>query len=131
MRKIFGTVAGVAVAILTITALEYLATRLFPTLAEFETADDAAVAAMIAAMPFGAKLLIVAGWGLGAFTGALVAFRAAKWEAAGWIVALFVVAGGIINIVTVPHPFWMQLCAVATPFVGALFGYGLYRRWQR
>lgn len=131
MRRLFGTIAGVAVAILTITAIEFLDSFLFPTLADFETADEAAVAAMIAAMPLGAKLLIVSGWGLGAFAGALVAFRATEWEAAGWIVAIFVVAGGIINIVTIPHPFWMQLCAVAMPFVGALFAYGLYRRWQR
>lgn len=130
MRKLFGTIAGVAIAILVIFGLEIVASHLFPALADFETADDAEIAAMIAQMPLAAKLTIVAGWGLGAFAGALVAFRAARWEAAGWMVAIFVVAGGIINITTIPHPLWMQLCAVALPFIGALFAYGLYRRWQ-
>ena len=94
MRKLFGTIAGVAVAILTITALEFIGTFIFPGLADFAVTEEAEMAAMIAAMPLGAKLLIVSGWGLGAFAGALVAFRAARWEAAGWIVAIFVVAGG-------------------------------------
>ena len=130
MRKLLGTIAGIAVAIVVITGIEWLDTRLFPVLADFETADETAIAAMVAAMPLAAKLMVVLGWALGAFAGALVAFRAARWEAAGWIVAIFVVAGGIVNIVTIPHPFWMQLCAIAMPFIGALFAYGFYRRWQ-
>lgn len=128
MRKFLGTIAGIAVAILVILAVEAAGAKLFPMADEIETGDAAAIAAMVAAMPFGAKLLVVCGWLAGAFAGGYVAFRLARWEAAGWIVAMLVAAGGIANIVQIPHPLWMQLCAVALPFVGALFAFGLYRR---
>ncbi len=124
MRKILGTLGGVAVANLWIFVWEYLITILYPD------AMDLAAAQQFALVPTGAKLMVVTGWFFGALIGALVAFVAARWDAAGWIVGALVAAAGIANVIMLDHPLWMQLCAVALPFIGALFAFGLYRRWS-
>lgn len=131
MQKLLGTSAGIATAILTILLIEAIGARFFPIPDGFETGDAASLSTMVSAMPLGAKLVVTSGWLLGAFAGGYTAFRLAKWDAAGWIVAMCVAAGGIANIVSIPHPLWMQVSAVSLPFIGALFAFGLYRRWQR
>ncbi len=131
MRKLLGTLAGVATAVVTILLVEAIGAGLFPMPGGFETGETAAASTMVSAMPLGAKLVVAIGWLMGAFAGAYSAFRLARWDAAGWIIAMLVAAGGIANIVSIPHPLWMQVSAVSLPFIGALFAFGLYRRWQR
>jgi hypothetical protein len=130
MRKLLGTLAGVATAVLTILLVEAIGAKLFTLPGSFETGETAP-STMVSAMPLGAKLVVTIGWFLGGFAGAYSAFRLAKWDAAGWIIAMLVAAGGVANIVSIPHPLWMQVSAVSLPFIGALFAFGLYRRWQR
>lgn len=129
LRKIVGVILGVVAANLFIYGWELVGYQL-PLGAMALTTEDALVPGAIAAIPLSAKLWVVAGWFLGAFVGALLAFRIARWDYAGWIVGAAVAAAGIANIVMIPHPLWMALCAVALPFVGALLAFGVSRRWR-
>ena len=122
LRKILGAIVGIAVANLAIFGWEYLIALRYPDALELAMAHN------VALIPTGAKVMTVAGWLGGAFLGALAAFRIARWDGAGWIVGALVAAAGIANVVMLDHPIWMQLCAVALPFVGALFAFGLHRR---
>lgn len=127
LRKIAGTIAGAVLANVFIFGWEWLGYQL-PLGAQALTPEVAQSADAVAAIPLPAKLWVVAGWLIGALLGALLAFRAARWDFAGWIVGAVVAAAGIANIVMIAHPLWMALSAVALPFVGALFAFGIYRR---
>lgn len=126
MRKVIAVVAGVILANLAIFGWEVL----IPLL-PFGRAIDPSRAAepgFLDSMPLAAKLWVAAGWTLGAGIGALLAFRVARSDWTGWVVAGFVAAAGIVNGVLIQHPLWMQLWTVAGPFVGALMAFGGYRR---
>ncbi|MDB5677700.1 hypothetical protein [Sphingomonas bacterium] len=117
MNKVFGVIAGLAAAFVTIFAIEAIDTMLYP-LPTVESDDPAALAHIIAAMPFFAKLLVVAGFLLGALFGAAVALRLSQWRPSGWIVAGIIAAGGLSTVITIPHPLWMQVASVAVPLIG-------------
>lgn len=129
LRRVAGVVLGIVLANLFIFGWELLAEQL-PLGGRTLTAEEAALPGVIDAISLPAKLWVVAGWLLGAFLGALLAFRIARWDFAGWIVGALVAAAGIANIAIFPHPTWMALCAVALPFVGALLAFGVSRRWR-
>jgi hypothetical protein len=136
MRKVLGIVAGVTAAFLLIALLETIGTTISPLpagLESMESADSAALAAAMAEIPLPAKLLVVAGWLVGAFGGAWLALRISDWRWSGWIVAALVIAALVIatrlaNIALPPHPFWMQACALAMPLAGGWLAARLHRK---
>lgn len=129
MRRVIGVVLGIVLANLFIFGWEWLGHQL-PLGARMLTPQEAASPGVVDAMPMAAKLWVVAGWLLGAFLGALLAFRIARWDFAGWFVSALVAAAGIANVFMIPHPLWMSLSAIALPFIGALIAFGVSRRWR-
>jgi len=120
VRKLLGVVVGAVVAVGVIFALELLDHRLF-SWPNVDMRDVAALRTMIEGAPMTAKAMIVGGWFMGALAGGLIAVRLAGWAWAGWIVALLVVAGGVTNVLVIPHPLWMQVAAIAAPlFAGVV-----------
>ena len=117
MRKLLGVVAGIAVAILVIMAIEFAGHAAYPPPPDIDLRDPAATNRLIASLPPGALAGVVIGWFLGSFAGAWTAIRVARWATAGWIVVAFVIAGGLYTIITIPHPMWMQIAAVALPLL--------------
>ena len=131
MRKVLGVGAGVIAAFLLIALLETIGTTLYPLPAELESmesADSAAIAAAIAEIPLPAKMLVVIGWLVGTLGGAWLALRISNWRWSGWIVAALVIAAGFVNIALLPHPFWMQICAVAMPLAGGWLAARFHRK---
>lgn len=128
LRRIAAVGAGIILANLIIFGWELLLHRM-PFGAVVDPAE-AMIPGFMDTVPFQAKLWIVSGWFLGALLGALLAFRVSRWDFSGWFVAAFVAAAGIVNIVMIPHPLWMSVCAVALPFVGAVLAFGASRRWR-
>ena len=86
MRRILGIIFGAIAAFAAIMVVEWVDSAFF-TVRDLDTADPAALAALIDSIPLPAKLLVVSGWLLGAFCGAWLALRISDWRAAGWIVA--------------------------------------------
>jgi MFS family permease len=127
LRKILGIVAGVVVATLIVTAFEWVTTTLYP-IPEVDSDDYATLASVMTNMPMIAKLLVVAGWLAGAAGGAWLALRISDWRWAAWIVAAIMLAGSIANIVALPHPLWMQACALLFPVLGGWIGIKLHRK---
>jgi hypothetical protein len=125
MRKFLGIVAGAIAAMLIVAAFEALASFLYP-LPEVDSDDYATLAGVIANMPILAKLLVVAGWLLGPLGGAWLALRISDWRWSGWIATAIVLAGSIANIVVLPHPLWMEACAIAFPLLGGWIGIRLH-----
>lgn len=131
MRKVLGIVAGVIAAFLLIALLETIGTTIYPLpagLESMESADSAALAAAMAEIPLAAKLVVVASWLVGAFGGAWLALRISDRRWSGWIVTGLVIAAGLVNIALLPHPFWMQACALAMPLAGGWLAARLHRK---
>ena len=119
VRLIVGVIVGMIVAGLIVFAVELLGHSIYPPPADIEVTDPADLARLIAVMPFEAKLFVVVGWFLGAIGGAFVANRIARSHRAGWIVAVIVILLSTYSLVTIPHPIWMIIAAVALPLMAA------------
>lgn len=115
-RDFIGLCAGALAMFVAVTLVEAVDVKLFPLPTGLNPNDKAQLAAIVAALPQTAKLLIVAGWCLGAFVGAAVGARIAEHR---MIVALtlgaLVVAGTLVNAREIPHPQWMVLAGTLLP----------------
>ncbi|MDF0487963.1 hypothetical protein PX554_07455 [Sphingomonas sp. H39-1-10] len=130
MRTVLGIVFGVAAALLIVGAAESIETALYP-LPALDNADPATLAGVVADMPLAAKLLIVAGWPIGAFGGAWLGLRVCDRRVAAGIVVAAVMAAALANVLTLPHPVWMIICAVVLPVLGGALAVGVHRKPYR
>lgn len=119
MRLVLGVIAGAVVAILCVIALEMLGHALYPPPPGTDISDPEQMKALMANVPAAALAIVAAASFLGSLIGALVANRIAKRPLAGWIVALLMIAGSVYTLVIIPHPLWLQVCAVLLPLLGA------------
>jgi hypothetical protein len=130
MRIVLSLVFGVAAAMLIVTAVEWADAVLYPLprdIDAIDSADPATLAMVVANMPLPAKIIVVAGWLFGALGGAWLALRISDRRWTGWVIVAVVIAGGVVNILSLPHPVWMQACAVLMPIVGGVIAV----RWHR
>jgi hypothetical protein len=123
MRKILSIILGVLVALLIL----WIAGYLYPV-PELESDDPAALTAIVGSMSMTAKLLVALGWFVGPLAGAWLALRVSDWRTAGWVVAFVVLVDSVANMLTLPHPLWMQACAVALPLLGGALGIWAHRK---
>ena len=117
MKNVLGVIAGIVVAFLIVAASDWVGSALFP-LRDVVAADPDALAAYIAEMPIAAKLIIASGWLVAPLAGAWLCLRIADWRPGGWIVAAVFLVAGLVNQFALPHPLWMQVCAVVLPLIG-------------
>ena len=120
MRKFLGIVAGIVVAIVSITIVEMIGHQIFPPPVGLAMNDPAAVTTYITQAPTGAMLFIVAAWFCGALFGGWTAVTIGRWPTATWIIGALIAAGGIYNATQIPAPMWMQLSTALAPALGAL-----------
>lgn len=118
MRCGLGLLLGAIAAMAVIWCFERVAQWLYPVPETWETASRAEVAAILDGIPLAEKLIVACGWFAGAFCGAWLALRVSDWRWSGWIIAGLLVAGGIANLVAIPHPLWMQVAAILAPVAG-------------
>jgi len=126
MRTVSGLLFGVAAALLIVGGAEWIETALYP-LPTLDTADPATLAGIVTDMPLPAKLLIVAGWLLGAFGGAWAGLRVCDRRMVVLGVSGAVMAAGLANVLTLPHPLWMIVCAVVLPVIGGALAVRAHR----
>ena len=91
--------------------------------------DTADMARLIGMLPFGALLMIVLAWVIGAFDGGFVAAwiaRGNRPRIAALVPALMVMAGVVGMIIQMPaHPAWMSAAGLLLPRPAALLGAAL------
>lgn len=134
LRKILGTIAGIVVAFLLILLIERIGHVFYPLPPGIDMSNAESVGRALGTVPLAAKLIVVAAWFLGALAGAFVAGLLSRAYWSGWVVAGLVVLGGMVTIVMIPHPVWMQIAAVVAPLLGGLIAHhvGPARRgWSR
>lgn len=121
LRTILALVAGVVTAMLTIMVCEYVSHALHPLPAGVSSSDMQAMAAYAASAPPAALGLVLFGWTLGAFDGALVAALVAPARARllAMVVGAVVVLGVVANAMMLPQPPWMTAPGVLLPLAAA------------
>ena len=120
VRILASIVAGTLVAFAVIWLVEFAGHAAWPVASDLDMHDPEAVARALPAIPLAAKLVIMLAW----FAGALAGGALAKWVAgswwAAWPIAGLVALAGIMTVMMMPHPVWMQVAAVAAPLLGGL-----------
>ena len=119
MKLVIGIVVGAIVAIACVWAIEAVSHLIYPIPPGTDFDDPAVLAAYFETVPLSAKLWIVAAWFVGALAGACVANAIARRALAGWIVALLVIAGGIVTMLMITHPAWMWAAGIGLPLIAA------------
>ena len=120
LRIIGAIVAGTVSAFAVIWLIEALGHVAFPLPEDLDLRDPELAAQALPSIPLPAKLIVVFAWFAGALSGGFVAGRIAGGWWTPWLVAALVACGGIMTILMIPHPVWMQIAAVAAPLLGGL-----------
>jgi hypothetical protein len=122
LRTVLAIVAGLITAMLVIFGVEAIGLLLFPPAAGIRLDTEADLARLVAMSSPAARAWLVFGWALGSFVGAWVAARisARHRRIAALAVALFIVAGTVMNAMVIAHPLWMNLLGILLPVPLAL-----------
>ena len=128
-RTILGAVIGIVAAMLTITLVEWAGHQVYPPPPGLNPMVTEDMARIIAMQPFGALLVVVVAWVIGAFDGGLVAALVARNNRpriAAVVPALVVMAGVGGMIVMMPsHPTWMAIAGLLLPIPAGRAGAAL------
>ena len=133
LRTLLGALLGVVVAMLTITAVEFLGHQAYPPPPGLNPMDPADMERILGLLPVGAKWFIVGAWTCGAFLGGLAAALVARHpRIAALVPALLLMAGVIMVSLQMPaHPRWMAVAGLLLPIPAALLGATLARTLRR
>src|SRR5262245_11654590 len=99
---------GALLAFVVVFAVEMIGMAIDPPPAGFDHTGPAALRALIASKPAWAILLVTAAWFLGTTAGAWVAARLAPRAPVTHAAAVgsLLLAAGLFNLLTLPHPAW-------------------------
>lgn len=118
MRRIIGTIVGLALAIALIDGAWALADTWFPAPIASDADDAEMLAQFVMAMPLAGQAIIAAGWLLAGLVGAFAALRIEQWRPGGWIVAAVLVAAGLWNLTQLAQPWWLWGATLVLPVAG-------------
>ena len=120
LRDTAATIAGLAVAIGIIMAVQMAGHAIWPTPEGLDLNDAEVVRTYVSQLPFLALLFPILSYFLGALAGPLVASKigTARPIAFAGIIGLVLLAFTIANLIQISHPPWFSVLAVAAVLVG-------------
>ncbi len=121
LKRVLAVFAGIVLGFFIVFAWEAIGYRLFPPPPGINL-DQLTPEQMMQALPFGAKLWVVAGWGVATLAGSLLAARISGVATSGWIVGVFFLISTVANLFSLPHPAWMWIAGIALPMPIAWMG---------
>ena len=123
-RSIIAVLAGLVIAMISITVVQMLGHQLYDSPAGLDLNDKAAIAAYMEKMPIGAMLMVLLAYVAGAFLGGLLAARLAPRKPIlhAMIIGTLLFFAGIANFVMLPHPIWFFVACVVSYFLFAYLG---------
>jgi hypothetical protein len=131
MLRVIGAVLLAAIVnFIVVFALEIPSAMLFPVPAGVNMDDPVMMKGFVAALPVGAKLMVLFAWAAGVAAGSSVAMlvsRRVRWTA--WAAGAISLAGVVWSLIEIPHPLWMMVAGVVIPIaVAAVVSVLLSRR---
>lgn len=114
IRKILAVIAGAALAVALITAIDRIGHWWYPAPGDLDFGNEEIVASYIASLPAGAFLIVLAGWGLGALCGGILAALIAREKPVllATIIGALVALGTVMTLLSLPHPLWFSITAI-------------------
>ena len=108
-RSALAVLAGMIVAGVLIAAVESVSSAIFPLPPGLDIHDHEAMRQHIDTLPIGAFLMVLAAWAIGSFGGSWVAARLATRARLvhGLIIGALFLLAGVLNMLMIPHPWWM------------------------
>jgi hypothetical protein len=127
VRGILGIVTGFIAASAVMMVFEGINGHvLYPELgaAAAQVNDPAQMRELMANVPTGAMLVVLAGWAVGAFVGGWVAQRIRRGDPTrtGLILGLLLTAAGVANNLMIPPPLWFWVAGMLVLLPGAWLG---------
>ena len=124
LRTVLGVLAGLVVAMLLIFVLEFIGMAMFPPPPGMALQNEADLARLVAESSIGKKAWVVFGWAFASLVGGWLAALISRRHRriAALAVAVFIVAGTLMNAMVIPHPMWMNVLGVLLPVPLALLG---------
>lgn len=107
LRRIGGSLAGIAAAVLVIMAIEAIGHRVTGTPSDPAQATPAMMAWVLVA------------WTVGTAVGAFLGVRLARWHGAAWFPAALVVFGVVMTALAIPSPWWLTVGGLVLPLLAA------------
>lgn len=132
LRGIAATAAGLLAGIALISAVQALGMALYSPPADFDPADQEALARLVRNMPVGALLMVEASYAIGSLaTGIVVGLIARRRAVApACICGGLLTAAGFANLAAIPHPMWFAVLSTATYVPCTLLGVVGIARWR-
>jgi hypothetical protein len=114
LRTVFAVILGAIVGMLTIMAMEFLFSLILPVPAALDLSQPGASATYMANIPLANKIAVLFGWAAASFAAGHTATRMARASDVRPAVAAgsILVFAGILNMVLLPHPWWMWLAGI-------------------
>jgi hypothetical protein len=110
--SVLAIILGAVAAFVMVMAIEILGAFLYHLPPGLDPSkDQETLKAYVATLPPGAFLFLLAAWAFGTFAGAMVAAWLAPCHRLvhGLIISELLLAAGIYNLVTLPHPIWVSI----------------------
>ena len=127
LRNILAVIAGLVITFIVIMLVEGASAMLYPPPPGIDMSDMEALKAHVMGLPMGAFLLVIAAHVLGLLAGGYVTARIAtsRHRLLAMIMGIIMLAAGIMNLMSVPHPdwFWVELLLyLPAAWLGARLG---------
>lgn len=114
LKDILAGIVGIAIAVAIVFLSDELGHMLYPLPDGLDPGDADALRPYIATLPIGAFLVVLGGWVVATFVGAVVAAQIGSAKA--WvypaIVGGFVFAGTAATLIAIPHPMWFSVVSL-------------------
>ena len=122
IRKLAAAIAGVIEAMVAIQLVQMLGHLVYPPPADIEFGDPEQVREFMATLPVGSILFVGAAWFVGTFAGTLAGALIAGTGAMPYAIVIggFVLAGAILMLVIIPHPWWFTITAPLSIITAAI-----------
>ena len=133
LRDILAGIAGVVIAVLIVFLAKELNHMIYPMPASLDPGNTVDMRDYIATQPLGAFFMLMGGWVVATFVGAVVADRIGTAKA--WIYPTIV--GGLMfaattaNLILIPHPHWFTAVSLAAILASAWLAWVVARAWER
>ena len=129
MRSLAAVVAGLVTAFAVMLVVEAIGHSIYPPPPGLDPMTPEGMAGIVAQLPLGALLFVLAAYLSGAFAGGAVACKVARGRmTAPVVLGTMLTVGALLNVITIPHPLWMSALSVAVQLPAVWLGTRLVAR---
>ncbi len=124
LRTVLAVVAGVVAGGIVVALVQQLGHLIWPPPAGLDVTDPEAIEAYLESVPAAAILFVALAWAVGSLAGGWIAARISSpcSLSAALIVGGVLMAFGLLNLISIPHPIWFWVVGLAVFLPAAYAG---------